>query len=510
MQHDITTVIVNTPQGTPVSTDGVMMMVCKGIAVPGATIPLVLDTAYLCNSLASLATIGITPDYDYVNGLNVYQQASEFYAQAGDGALLWLVVTATTNVFNTYVATTTFLNLVRGTAIADPTKRAKMIGLCMQPPTTQQSTTDFSSEALATIAAFQASQTTLFPEGFSFSGIVDGANMSSTQTAAGLQSMATKNAPSISFCITGSRPNGTAAVGAALGRFARISIGNGFGKVSDGPVVNQTAYLTNGVTVPILGTIISGGSNITSGHNYMVVNGPVTYNGTVYSVGSIFTATSTAALPGSGTSVLDIVSTNTAAVTTGNTYLVLYGPVTYNGVAYQAGNTFVAIAAAGTFSGGIVTVLNATPVQKLFKSDFDNLGASQYMFLRTWFQQSGFYWNDGGTCALATTPLSTQEFNRVANALTADLTTFLIQGLMGANIPIDTKTGLASSSFVNGLITSFEQTYIDPLIASGDISSASLTLVGTPNGANTINWTYVLTIEGTPITGNVTGQIQFI
>ena len=242
----------------------------------------------------------------------------------------------------------------------------------------------------------------------------------------------------------------------------------------------------------------------------MVVNGPVTYNGTVYSVGSIFTATSTAALPGSGTSVLDIVSTNTAAVTTGNTYLVIYGPVTYNGVTYQTGNTFVAIAAAGTFSGGIVTVLNATPVQKLFKSDFDNLGASQYMFLRTWFQQSGFYWNDGGTCALATTPLSTQEFNRVANALTADLTTFLIKGLMGANIPIDTKTGLASSSFVNGLITSFEQTYTDPLIASGDISSASLTLVGTPNGANTINWTYVLTIEGTPITGNVTGQIQFI
>ena len=509
MQHDITTTIINTPQGTPVSNDGVMMIVCKGIAVPGATTPLVLDTAYLLTQATDLTKIGITPDYDYVNGLNVYQQVTEFYNQAGSGALLWLVVTATTNVYNSYCSTTTFLNLVRGTATADPNKRAKGIGLCMQPPTTQQSATDFSSESLATIPVFQASHDTLFPEGFSFFGIIDGANMSSTQTSAGLQSMATKNAQSISFCITGSRPNGTAGVGAALGRFARITVGQGFGKVSDGPIAIQQAYLTNGVSVPILGTTISQGTNLTAGHNYMVVNGPVTYNGVSDSVGSIFTVvTGTLGFTGTSTTVVDV--TTTAAVTTGNTYLVLFGPATYNGVAYQTGQTFTAIAAAGTFAGGIITLLNATPVNKLFKSDFDNLGASQYMFIRTWFQQDGLYWNDAATCSNPTTPLSTQEFNRVANSLTADVTTYLIQNLMGANIPIDIKTGLASASFVNALQTQFDQTYIDPLIATNDISSGNLTLVGTPNGANTINWAYTLTINGTPITGNVVGQVQFV
>ena len=123
---------------------------------------------------------------------------------------------------------------------------------------------------------------------------------------------------------------------------------------------------------------------------------------------------------GTSTTVVDV--TTTAAVTTGNTYLVLFGPVTYNGVAYQTGQTFTAISAAGTFAGGIITLLNATPINKLFNGDFDNLGASQYMFIRTWFQQDGLYWNDAATCSNPTTPLSTQEFNRVANSLTADVT----------------------------------------------------------------------------------------
>lgn len=511
MRHTITTTIVNTPTGIPGSSDGVMMMVIKGVA----TSTLVLDTAYLCSKAADLATLGITKDYDYVNGLSVYQQASEFYAEAGDGAYLWLVVTATTNAFDTYVVGNTFKNLIRGTIQADPTKRCKMICLGFAPPTTTQSASDFPSEVLAALTALQATQTALFAEGFSFSAILDGYNMSSTATASTLQSMATKNCPSVSLCITGSKPNGVSSVGAALGRFSRISIGHGFGEVDDGPVSVQNAYLTNGVAVPVLGATIAQGTNLTAGHSYMVVNGPVTYNGNTYSVGEIFTViTGTLGFTGASTTVVDLTTTGTVVV--GTTYQVLYGPITYNSIVYGTGSRFTAVSGQTTFTGGIVFAYNSQDITKLFPADINSLGDKQYMFLRTWFNQSGLYWNDGATCDLSTKPLSYQEFNRVGNALSADILDFLTYNVMGKNVPIDSKTNAVALSFTKTLEQDFQTKYIDPLTIPvapatvGDISSGTLSLTGTKNGANTVNWTYVLTINGTPITGSVVGTVQFV
>lgn len=505
MRHTITTTIVNSPTGTEGSSDGVMMMVVKGVA----TSTLVLDTAYLCSKASDLDTLGITKDYDYVNGLSVYQQASEFYNEAGDGAYLWFVVTATSTAYNTYVAGTTFKNLIRGTMQADSTKRAKMIALGFAPPTVTQSASDFPAEVLSTLTALQATQVALFAEGFSFSCIIDGYNMSSTATASSIQSMATKNCPSVSLCITGSKPNGVASIGAALGRFARISIGHGFGTVDDGPVTVQNAYLTNGVAVPVLGATIAQGTNLIAGHQYMVVNGPVTYNGNSYSVGDIFTViTGTLGFTGTSTTVVDLTTTGTVVV--GTTYMVLYGPITYNSVVYGTGAVFTAVTGQTTFTGGIVFAYNSQDITKLFAADINSLGDKQYMFLRTWFNQSGLYWNDGATCDLSTKPLSYQEFNRVGNALSADILTFITTNLMGKNVPVDVKTKKVALTFTSALQEDFSRTYIEPLIISGDISAGSLSLVGTPNGANTVNWTYTLTINGTPITGSVTGTVQFI
>ena len=141
MRHTIITTVLNTPSGTPSSSDGVMMLVCRGVATTGGTHALVLDTAYLGNKLSDFTTgLNITADYDQVNSCNVYQQVSEFYAEAGDGASLWLVVTATSTAYATYCAYatgTTFLNLVRGTIQSDLAMRAKMIGLCYNQPSSQ-------------------------------------------------------------------------------------------------------------------------------------------------------------------------------------------------------------------------------------------------------------------------------------------------------------------------------------------------------------------------------------
>ncbi len=515
MRHTITTTVINSPTGVPGSSDGVMMMVIKGVATTTGTTPLVLDTAYLGSKLTDFTTgLGITKDYDYTNSLSVYQQVSEFYDESGDGAYLWLVVTATATVYATYCASSTFKNLIRGTMLTDATKRAKMVGVAYNPPTTTQSATDFDTDALATLPVLQATQTALFPEGYSYSNLLDGRNMSSTATANTLQSMATKLAPSVSFVITGSKPNGVAAIGAALGRFARITIGHGFGEVDDGPISLSTAYLTNGVAVPILGATIAQGTSLTAGHSYMVILGPVTYNGNVYSFGDIFLVISgTLGFSGTGTTVVDLITTGTVVV--GHTYMVLAGPITYNSLVYATGATFTAITSFTTFTGGVVFEYTSQDVTKILSTDINTLGDKQYMFNRTWFGQSGLFWNDGATCDLATKPLSTQEFNRVANALSADLLAFLTL-LMGKNVPIDPKTNAVALSFTKAKEQDFQAEYIDPLTIPvapatvGDISSGSLALSGVKVSANTVNWLYTLTINGTPITGSATGTVQFV
>ena len=516
MRHTINSSIVNTPTGTPGSFDGVMMMVLYGVASTAGTNALVLDTAYLGTKLDDFVTgLGIDEDYDYVNKLSVFQQINEYYNGGNDdGLYLWLVVTASTNTYGAgstplpYLSGLTFKNLIRGTVNTDPDMKVKMIGIGTKPPATQQSETDFPADLLAAIPVLQATQASLFEEGFQFSALIAGDNQSSAVTSTTIATMNTKVAPSISFVNVGSQPNGVASIGAALNRFANISVGHGFGTVEDGPINLQSAYLTNGAYTPIVGTTVSQGTSLTAGHNYMVVLGPVTYNGTIYNVGETFlVATGTLGFTGTSTSVVDL--TTTAAVTTGHTYYVQYGPVTYNTVIYETGQSFIAVSTAATFTGGIIYDNLATSVTKLYNSDINSYGDKQYMFIRKWFSAPGLYWNDGATCDLATKPLSTQEFNRVGNKLSSNANDFLTL-LMGKAIPLDVKTNAPALTFTSAKSADFETTYIDPLIASGDISGGSMTLTGVRNGQSQVDWTYVLNINGNPITGSVTGTVQFV
>jgi hypothetical protein len=450
MQHPINISVINNAAGIPPSTDGVMGLFCKAVAVSNT---FALNTAYLLTSLNDLTALGIDATYDSTNSVAVYQQVSEFYGQAGDGALLWLFGVATGTAYATFVAGTTFQDLIRYTAQADPNNRVKMIGFCYDVPAATQSSSDFPSDVTDTITALETARLSLFNQGYQFSAIVDGYNMSTGVTPATIITMATKAAPGVSLCITGTKPNGVSAVGLALGRFARISIGHGFGAVEDGPINTTAAYLTNSVIIPTTGTL-----------------------------------------------------------TVGDTYTVEGGAITYNSATYNVGQSFVAVTGHTTFtsSAGGYVVDNYTPVAGLTPAYINSLGTKQYMFLRTWFQHSGFYWNDGATCEDPTKQLSTQEYNRVANALSADALFFFI-GEMGKNLPLDAITGAVDNGYLKGKEAQFYDTYIGPLSVasgSGDLSDGSITLTGPNfNATKTIN--FVINIVPTPILGAVNGTIQF-
>lgn len=438
-----------------------MMMFIQAVAV-GSTF--VLNQAYLLTGMDDLATLGIEDaTYDSTNSVAVYQQVNEFYNQAGDGALLWLVGVPTNTAYATYVAANLFDTLVRFTAQADNANRAKMIGFCYAPPVASQAATDFPADVTATLTALQTKQQQLFFLGYQFSAIVDGYNMSDTVTPASLGTQATNTAFASSLCITGTQPNGVSAVGLALGRFARITIGHGFGAVADGGIDTTTAYLTNSVIIaPTDGTLVVG-------KVYTVFNDVVTYNAVAYQVGQQFTA--------------------------------ITGHTTYT----AATTGFVAenVTPVGNIPG--------TAIKGLSPTDINQLGAKQFMFIRTWFNQSGLYWNDAATCNPSTKALSSQEYNRVINSLTASSLAFFIEQI-GSNLPLDKTTGNVAQGWLNAKQEEFYDTYIQPLSVNGgtgDITDGSLVVTGV-NFLATKTLNFTLQIVPTVILGGVTGTVQFV
>jgi hypothetical protein len=456
--HNIDITVDNNQIGTPASSDGVMMIFVCGLPIGNI---LKVDTAYLLSSLADGEALGLSAQFDAANNVYMWGHVNEFYdGGLNDGALLWFVVPGVTNNYTDYVTSSTFTSLVQYTAQSNPANRAKMIGFCYTVPQALQSSTAFLPDVLTALASIQAAELSMFRNYYQWSAILDGCNMSTTLTPAQLPTMTNKNAQSVSLCITGTQPNGVSGVGLALGRFARISVGHGFGAVADGPVSTPTAYLTNGI---IIGDeIISGtGGVLQVGTEYIVLNAPIIYNGVTYKIGDEFTA----------------VSGHTSFTTSND---------------------------------GFVTNSSVTPVGKLTQGpdgDITKLGNSQYMFLCTQFGESGFFWNDAATCTSTTDAESQQEYNRVANSLSASALSFFTQ-FKGQALPSLPSTGALAPTWVATQQAAFNQDYIQPLVNNGDIVGATIAISGpTYNATGQVFFT--LTIERSTILGNVTGTVTF-
>ena len=473
--NDINIVVNNNPISAPNPQNGVMMLFAQATAI-GSTFA--LNTNYLLTQLSDATALGITLANDLTNGIALYKAIYEFYQEGPAGTPLWVVGVDKTanggNNFSTYVNVntgTTFQHLIQLTSATDPTKKARIIGFVYERPQTKNTTTDFLADVPLTQTALKATQAQMFQSGYQWSFIIDGNNMKATATPSNLATRATDAIPTGSICITGQEPDGVSNVGGALGRAAKISIGHGFGCVEDGAIAATQSYLTNGVT-PIL---LAATATLVVGDVYQVMAGSITYNGTVYQPLSQFTC----------------VTGHTTFTSTGGGYVT---DTSVDDTAYNAAT-------------------DATLLTKGFSgSDITLLGDKQFLFMRRETDQfTGLFWNDGATCDLAIDPLSSQEFNRVANYL-ADCALNFITGLKGkSDIPIDTITGLVDSTFLGTTEQAFYTKYINPLKikgGTGDLNDAALVLSGTPTGTQ-IKWSFTLKIVPAFIAGGGTGVIQF-
>lgn len=460
-QFDLT--VVDTTTGVAQDNTGIMMLFIQGVAVANT---LNLNQAYPITSMTDVAALGINAAYDVTNGTAVFQQLNDFYTQGGQGTVAWLVVVPLNTAYATYVAAQTFQNLIMFTGQADPENQAKMIGLCYAPPTALQSGADFPADVTATVTALQTVLAAMFQAGYQLSAIVDGYNMSSTVTPTAIGTQSTNTAYAVSLCITGTQPNGVSGVGAALGRFARISIGHGFGAVADGTIAATQAFLTNGIAV-------YPGTALIAAHVYTVFGGAIVYN--------------------------------TATLQPGTQFEVAGGVTAFTSTAggYVADNCTPVGNIPGTSPGSQIIGLNPTAIAQF--------GQKQFMFIRTWQNKAGFYWNDGSTCVSPAKSLSSQEYNRVINYLSAMALAFITE-FAGSNLPVDASTGALAQGWINNQQELFYDDYIQPLndtTGTGDLSDGALILTGA-----TFNTTRQITIKlnivASTILGGASGTAQFV
>jgi len=456
--HKILITLATSGAGLPVNRTGVMGMLMQGVAVAGK---LNLDQTYSLTKRADMAALGIDAAYDTANGTAVFQQISEFYDQAQDGAQLWIQVCAKNTAYAAYVQSDTFTSFINNTRAADPSRQAKIIGICYAPPTIANTgANDFVDDVTNGITQVQLVQKAHFAIGLTYGVIWDGYNLKQGITPATIVTQANNSAYAVSLCVTGSQANGVSSVGAALGKYARISIGRGVGAVADGAIAITQAFLTNGIAY------VAGGAALTVGDDYLVVGGVVTYNGANYNPGDTVTCV--------------------------------------------AGHTAFTVpqGSAGYLSFGATPIKTIGVTQGLSQDDIDTLGDKQYFFITTVNGIQGLYWNDGATCTGTDQFFCSMEYMRVACDLAYDARAFFTL-LRGLNLPTDVQTGALDPVFCRTKESTFTQQYIDPLSSasgSGDISGATITVSGPTYGQDG-ELDFQLNFVRSTILGDVVGVI---
>lgn len=104
------------------SADKVAALVLSGVAVNPT---LTLNTAYQVFTLAEAEALGIDADYDTDNDTNAHAHIKAFYEEAGNGAELWIVVTAATQ--------TLTQNVGQATALSQAANKPLLIGITRRP-----------------------------------------------------------------------------------------------------------------------------------------------------------------------------------------------------------------------------------------------------------------------------------------------------------------------------------------------------------------------------------------
>lgn len=240
----VSVVVTNGALGQVLNTDdGIAALIATGTA-PAS---LALGTSKQGFSLAEFEAVGITESYDTTNTTNVWKNIKDFYAQAGTGRELWVMILAKTVLMETMCDTATVTGLKK--LLNDAEGKIRLVGVTRVPDGAY--TPVHAGELDPDIAAAQAKLEALYAELKAefrpFRTLIDGRDFQGDvgdlldQRAAAYPSTGVVLATDVS----GSE---NAAVGLALGRLAANPVQRNIGRVKDGDVGVQAAFLTGQTT----------------------------------------------------------------------------------------------------------------------------------------------------------------------------------------------------------------------------------------------------------------------
>lgn len=240
----VTIEVLNGALGQVASTDdGVAGLLMTGVAAAG--IP--LSEAKQIFSVADAEALGLTASYDTTNTTNVYKSIKDFYAQAGTGKELWIMIVAKTTTMATSCDTANdilkkLLNAAQGriricgvTRVAD-VAYAPVYADQLDPDVIAAAA---KAHALANEFALAFKPVRIVLDGRDFQG--------NTGTLLNLK-LSSYNRIGVAL-FTDVSGSDNAAVGLVLGRLAANPVQRNIGRVKDGDLGIANAYLTGQTTL---------------------------------------------------------------------------------------------------------------------------------------------------------------------------------------------------------------------------------------------------------------------
>jgi hypothetical protein len=236
--------LLNNQLGRVVPTaDGVAGLIMTG----AATDELTLGTAYQIFGLEDAAALLVNAAYDTTNTCEVFKHISEFYAQAGNGAELWIMVVAKTVTLAQMAAVGgNFLPVLLNAADG----RIRIAGLTRVPDGDYTATTTAGMDddvpaamtaAHATAVAFADlyKPVRVLVECRQFTGTVSELDNLRARTNNRVMGVIGNTVPTVK----------SAAVGLVLGKAAALPVQRNVGRVKDGDLGIDAAYVSSGAAI---------------------------------------------------------------------------------------------------------------------------------------------------------------------------------------------------------------------------------------------------------------------
>ncbi len=233
--------------------DGVAGIVMTGVAATG----LALGVSKQLFTLAEAEAIGITSAYDVTNTTNVWKTIKDFYAEAGSGKELWIMIVAKTSTMSTICDTA---NSILKKLLNDADGRIRIVGVTRVPDGAYVATYtgQLDADVIAAAAKAHALHNEFRAEFKPFRTVLDGRDFQGT--IGSLSDLKASAFNSVAVCI-GTDVSGSknASIGLVIGRLAANPVQRNIGRVKDGDLGIQAAFLTNQSTDTKTFTIVSGG-----------------------------------------------------------------------------------------------------------------------------------------------------------------------------------------------------------------------------------------------------------